>query len=96
MWLPEHLKDSPFKLKVLNYSRNCSLHATLIPNLVKPLTYILLDTTDTVFYFTESARVSMGTRFNVINCMHRFLILYYRPLYFKYTLCELRLQASIA
>ena len=30
-----------FKLKVLNYSRNCSLHATLIPNLVKPLKYIL-------------------------------------------------------
>ena len=29
-----------FKLKVLNYSRNCSLHATLIPNSVKPLTYI--------------------------------------------------------
>ena len=25
------------KLKVLNYSRNCNLHATLIPNLVKPL-----------------------------------------------------------
>ena len=35
-------------------------------------------------------------RFNVINCMHRFLILYYRPLYFKYTLCDLRLQAAIA
>ena len=29
------------KLKVLNYFRNCSLHATLIPNLVKRLTYIL-------------------------------------------------------
>ena len=29
-----------FKLKVLKYSRNCSLHATLIPNLVKPLIYI--------------------------------------------------------
>ena len=28
-----------FKLKVLIYSRNCSLHATLIPNLVKPLMY---------------------------------------------------------
>ena len=25
------------KFKVLNYSRNCSLHATLIPNLAKPL-----------------------------------------------------------
>ena len=31
-----------FKLKVLKYSRNCSLHNTLIPNLVKPLPYILL------------------------------------------------------
>ena len=29
-----------FKLKVLKYSRNCSLHATLIPNLLKPLIYI--------------------------------------------------------
>ena len=29
-----------FKLKVLEYSRNCSLHATLIPTLVKPLLYI--------------------------------------------------------
>ena len=29
-----------FKLKVLKYSRNCSLHNTLIPNLVKPLTYL--------------------------------------------------------
>ena len=32
---------SNLKLKVLNYSKNCSLHATLIPNLVKPLTYVL-------------------------------------------------------
>ena len=31
-----------FKLKVLNYSRNCSLHATLIPNLVKTLMYTFL------------------------------------------------------
>ena len=33
-----------FKLKVLLYLRNCRLHATLIPNLVKPLwvlTYVL-------------------------------------------------------
>ena len=30
-----------FKLKVLKYPRNSRLHATLIPNLVKPLTYIL-------------------------------------------------------
>ena len=29
-----------FKRKVLKYSRNCSLHSTLIPNLVKPLMYI--------------------------------------------------------
>ena len=29
-----------FKCKVLKYSRNCSLHNTLIPNLVKPLMYI--------------------------------------------------------
>ena len=29
-----------FKCKVLKYSRNCSLHNTLIPNLVKPLKYI--------------------------------------------------------
>ena len=29
-----------FKLKVLKYSRNCSFHNTLIPNLVKPLKYI--------------------------------------------------------
>ena len=28
-----------FKFEVLNYSRNCSFHATLIPNLVKPLNY---------------------------------------------------------
>ena len=40
MWFPEGLEDTPFKLKVLNYSRNCSLHAALIPNLVKPLVYI--------------------------------------------------------
>ena len=39
--LPEDLKDSPFKLKVLKYSRNCGLHSTLIPNLVKALLYIL-------------------------------------------------------
>ena len=40
---PEGLENTPFKLKVLNYSRNCSLHDTLIPNLVKPLNckYIL-------------------------------------------------------
>ena len=30
-----------FKLKVLKYPRNCSLHNTLIPNLVKLLNYIL-------------------------------------------------------
>ena len=30
-----------FFLKVLKYSRNCSLHNTLIPNLVKPLMYIV-------------------------------------------------------
>ena len=30
-----------FKRKVLKYSRNCSLHNTLIPNLVKSLMYIL-------------------------------------------------------
>ena len=30
-----------FKRKVLKYSRNCSLHNTLIPNLVKPLIYIM-------------------------------------------------------
>ena len=30
-----------FKRKVLKYPRNCRLHATLIPNLVKPLIYIL-------------------------------------------------------
>ena len=29
-----------FKLKVLKYSKNCSLHNTLIPNLVKPLMYL--------------------------------------------------------
>ena len=29
-----------FKCKVLKYSRNCSHHNTLIPNLVKPLNYI--------------------------------------------------------
>ena len=29
-----------FFLKVLKYSRNCSLHNTLIPNLVKPLIYM--------------------------------------------------------
>ena len=31
-----------FKLKVLKYPKNCRLHATLIPNLVKPLncTYV--------------------------------------------------------
>ena len=29
-----------FKRKVLKYSRNCSLHNILIPNLVKPLKYI--------------------------------------------------------
>ena len=29
--------------KVLKYSRNCSLHNTLIPNFVKPLIYILLN-----------------------------------------------------
>ena len=28
-----------FKRKVLKYSRNCSLHNTLIPNLVKPYIY---------------------------------------------------------
>ena len=28
-------------IKVLKYSRNCSLHNTLMPNLVKPLVYIL-------------------------------------------------------
>ena len=31
-----------FKFKVLKYPRNSRLHATLILNLVKPLTYILL------------------------------------------------------
>ena len=41
MQFPEGLENTPFKLKVLNYSRNCSLHATLIPNLVKPLMYVL-------------------------------------------------------
>ena len=41
MHFPEGLENTPFKLKVLNYSRNCSLHATLIPNLMKPLTDIL-------------------------------------------------------
>ena len=30
-----------FKLKVLKYSRNYSLHNTLIPNFLKPLMYIL-------------------------------------------------------
>ena len=30
------------KCKVLKYSRTCSLHNTLIPNLVKPLEYILI------------------------------------------------------
>ena len=30
-------------LKVLKYSRNCRLHNTLIPNLVKPLTYIVVN-----------------------------------------------------
>ena len=37
MHSPESLEDTPFKLKVLNYSRNCSLPANSIPNLVKPL-----------------------------------------------------------
>ena len=32
-----YLRTLNFKLKVLKYSRNCSLRATLIPNLVKPL-----------------------------------------------------------
>mgnify|MGYP007123555277 CR=1 FL=1 len=30
-----------FKRKVLKYPRNCRLHATLIPNLVKPLIYTI-------------------------------------------------------
>ena len=30
-----------FKLEVLKYPRNCSLQSTLIPNLVKPLLYLL-------------------------------------------------------
>ena len=30
-----------FKRKFLKYSRNCSLHSTLIPNLVKPLMYVV-------------------------------------------------------
>ena len=37
-------QDLPFwlsRFKVLKYSKNCSFHNTLIPNLVKPLTYIL-------------------------------------------------------
>ena len=32
-----------FKLKVLKYSRNCRLHNTLIPNLVKPLNCVYLN-----------------------------------------------------
>ena len=40
MQFPEDLENTPFKLKVLNYFRNCSLRATLIPNLVKPLIYL--------------------------------------------------------
>ena len=39
MQFPEGLENTPFKFKVLNYSRNYSLHATLIPNLMKPLIY---------------------------------------------------------
>ena len=31
-----------FNRKVLNYSKNCSLHNTLIPNLVKPLMYYVV------------------------------------------------------
>ena len=42
MQFPERLENTPFKLKVLNYSRNCSLHAFLIPNLVKPLIHIYI------------------------------------------------------
>ena len=40
-----------FKLKVLKYPRNCRLHATLIPNLVKPLTYVLMYLLDVAVYF---------------------------------------------
>ena len=41
MQFPEGLENTPFKLKILKYPRNCRLHATLILNLVKPLTYML-------------------------------------------------------
>ena len=41
-----------FKLKVLKYSRNCSLHATLIPNLVKPLSMYYV-----IWFSSEKKRI---------------------------------------
>ena len=46
------------KLKVLKYPRNCRLHATLIPNLVKPLNIyiygrVATPTRFSIFYFDD-------------------------------------------
>ena len=53
MQSPEGLEDSPFKLKVLKYPKNCSLHNTLIPNLAKPPRYILKFFRSTGFSYVQ-------------------------------------------
>ena len=41
MHFPEGLENTPFKLKVLKYPKNCRLHATLIKCLKKILNQLM-------------------------------------------------------
>ena len=68
-----------FKLKVLNYSRNCILHATLIPNLVKPLLYILFQSIDWKIHHQKSRFIICSLKAKLwweISCQNIYCVLY--------------------
>ena len=58
-----------FKCKVLKYSKTCSLHNTLIPNLVKPLTGTYMDKLLNIHCYLSPAPWA----FWVYKCTQRYL-----------------------
>ena len=58
-----------FKFKVLKQPRNCNLHATWIPNLVKPLMYILSYSTMLIVAAYQSFFSFLLFRFHLQPCV---------------------------